>query len=58
MAHITHVTEHRCPKCRRIARWEVFNHYNASCGRFCKRHADEALASIMKTPATERPWRE
>lgn len=39
MAYILKLTTETCARCAAIATREVFNRYNASCGKYCMRHA-------------------
>lgn len=50
MAYIREISEfcRRCPK-QTIATFEVFNRTNASCGRYCKKHAEAKLRELQQT---------
>ena len=38
--------QHECLKCNRNAIVEIFNNYNASCGKYCNRCGDIVLKRL------------
>src|SRR3972149_8394582 len=46
MAYLKDIGEPRCYECSKPANVEGFNHYNASCGYYCRLHGERKVAML------------
>ena len=51
MAYTVKIPDRKCSECMSKATHEVFNHVNASCGDFCKKHALAYVVDLKKRGA-------
>lgn len=51
MAYAVKIPTRKCARCPAKATHEVFNAINASCGWYCKKHADAYVADLTRRGA-------
>ena len=46
MAYSVVLPKLKCPTCKASCTHEVFNRFNASCGRYCAKHARQKVKEL------------